>query len=160
TNQMMKSGYKYWIYFSLISLIICNTALSQNTGLSDEQIRQQARSDAVDDFKVKPWLTRCGGFEFCTLFLTGSSLMPDYPYRSRALEVALLVGVPSYFAYKKKVDLPVNRRNHLRLQTIEYQNIYLQEYLTSTKQLRLFNTFSGAGIFALSFMALISILPS
>ncbi|MFH1852574.1 MAG: hypothetical protein ABIA75_09540 [Candidatus Neomarinimicrobiota bacterium] len=157
---MTKSGCRHWIYLCLISLIIFNLLFGQVVGLNDEQIRKQARSDAVDDFKVKPWLTRCGGFEFCSLFLTGSSLVPDYPYRSRALEVVLIVGVPSYFAYKKKVDLPVNRRNHLRLQSIEYQNIYLQEYLTSSKQLRLFNTFSGAGLFALSFMALITILPS
>lgn len=155
---------------ALTTLILMNSlsAIAQEaTGeqsmspVQQATIRRQARSDAVNDFNYSPWFLKHGAAQFCGLFVvTGLGVVPDYPYRSKLLEVALITGIPARRMYNKDVTIPTSRRNRALLNWGQQQDIYLEEYEIAIRQLRVFNTLSGAVYFSLSFILLKAILKS
>ena len=151
-----------WITVIALQLFIPYSASAKTlTDGEKDLIRMQARYDAIDDFQYQPWLMKWGGGEFCALFLiTGSGLVPDYPYRSKLLEFALISGLPAYLVYKRPVSLPIKRSNQIVFESSEYRTIYTKEYQTAAKQLRIVNTYIGTGLYSITFMLVKALLPS
>ncbi len=151
-----------WITVIALQLFIPNNATCKTLTDSEKDfIRMQARYDAIDDFQYRPWLMKWGGGEFCALFLiTGSGLVPDYPYRSKLLEFALISGIPAYLVYKRQVSLPIKRSNQIVFENSEYRTIYTNEYQAAVKQLRVVNTYIGTGLYSITFMLVKALVPS
>ena len=143
-----------------INFFVANIGFAE--AITDQEadlIRTAARYDAIDDFQYRPWLLKWGGGEFCALFLVlGSGFMPEYPYRSKLLEFSLITGAPAYMAYKRQVPLPIRRSNQIKMQSSDYQVIYMKEYQAAVKQLRVVNTFIGTGLYSITLLLVKSIM--
>ncbi len=140
-----------WMLLIIAQSTILLAAGSDKPTIFDESIRYQARCDAVDDFKVRPWQLKMGGVQFCSLFLVGGTgLIPEYPYQSKALELTVVTALPIAWAYRRDVTIPIDRKNQATLSGEHYSRIYLSEYETSIRQLRIFNGLAGAAVFGLT----------
>ncbi len=145
-----------------LNILAAADGMTTPAGAIDSEIIQRgARYDAIDDFNYRPWVLKYGAGEYCILFLvTGTSLVPDYPYRSKLVEFTLITGIPAYLSYKKKVNFPLRRSNQIALESAEYRQLYISEYEAATRQLRIINTFTGMAVFAVAFTVVKAILPS
>lgn len=152
----------FWITVISIQLLIPSSVSAKTlTDGEKDIIRMQARYDAIDDFQYRPWLVKWGGGEFCALFLiTRSGLVPNYPYRSKLLEFALISSLPAYLVYKRQVRLPIKRSNQIAFENSEYRTIYTNEYQAAVKQLRVVNTYIGTGLYSITFMLVKALVPS
>lgn len=161
TTDRLKYLLSWIIVISLQLFIPSSVSAKTLTDGEKDLIRMQARYDAIDDFQYRSWLVKWGGGEFCALFLiTGSGLMPDYPYRSKLLEFALISGLPAYLVYKRPVSFPIKRSNQIVFESSEYRTIYTKEYQAAVKQLRLVNTYIGTSLFSITFMLVKALIPS
>ncbi len=155
-GKLMLTGKTLTVRFGLVIIILTSGILAQDLGettIFDDSIRRLARYDAIDDFKVRPWQLKLGGVQFCSLYLVSASgIIPDYPYRSKTLEFLTVAGLPIYWAYRRDVKIPVERRNQVAMHNDNYQSVYIKEYETSIRQLRIFNGLAGAGVFGLTFV--------